>query len=155
MSGESGGDKVVARNRKARHDYEILETYEAGIVLTGSEVKSLRAGRANLQEAYARPQGDAIWLHGMHISPYSFARDGGHEPTRPRKLLLHRREVDELTRQVKEAGLTIVPLSVVFRHGLAKAEIGLARGKKLHDKRQSKARADAEREIQRSLSRRR
>ncbi|MCC7078935.1 MAG: SsrA-binding protein SmpB [Acidimicrobiia bacterium] len=151
---DAGGDRVVVRNRRARHDFEILETFEAGIVLTGSEVKSLREGRANLADAYARPQGNEIWLHGMHVSPYSFARDGGHEPARPRKLLLHRREIDVLRRKVKESGLTVVPLAVRFTHGLVKVDLGLARGKKLHDKRHAQARADAEREMQRALRRR-
>lgn len=149
------GEKVVSRNRRARHDYEILETYEAGIVLTGSEVKSLREGRASLAEAFVRIEGAEPRLHGMHIAPYVFARDGGHDPVRPRKLLLHRNEIERLARQVAEAGLAIVPLRVAFRHGLAKVDLALGRGKKLHDKRQAKARADAERDIERALRRRR
>ncbi len=122
------------------------------MMLQGSEVKSLREGRASIAEAFARVENNAIWLHGMHIPPYVFARDGGHEPVRPRKLLLHHREIDELIRKTQEAGLTLVPLKVYFSHGLAKCEIGLAKGKKLHDKRQSEARRDADREITRALS---
>jgi len=149
------GRKLVASNRRARHDYEILETFEAGIALAGSEVKSLREGRASLQEAYARIGNGELWLHGMHIPPYSFSRDGGHNPTRPRKLLLHRRELDRLEQRVSEAGLTIVPLRVYFSGGLAKCEIALARGKKTYDKRQDQAARDAQREISRATFRRR
>lgn len=146
--------KVVARNRRARHDYDILETYEAGLVLTGSEVKSLRAGRASITEAFARPQYGAIWLHGMHIPPYEFARDGGHEPTRPRKLLLHGKEIAAIAQALEKSGLTVVPLELYFRRGLAKVQIGIGRGRKLYDKRQAKAKRDADRAIERAIGRR-
>lgn len=149
------GTRLVATNRRARHDYEIIETLECGIVLAGSEVKSLREGRASLQEAYGRVDGDELWLHGMHIPPYSFSRDGGHDPTRPRKLLVHRRELQRLAVRVKEAGHTLVPLRVYFSGSLAKVELALVRGKKAHDKRQSQAKRDAAREMQRAMSHRR
>ncbi|MFN8103514.1 MAG: SsrA-binding protein SmpB [Acidimicrobiia bacterium] len=149
------GVRLVASNRRARHDYEIVETLECGIVLAGSEVKSLREGRASLQEAFARVDGGELWLHGMHIPPYAFSRAGGHEPTRPRKLLLHRRELGHLAQRSKESGYTIVPLRVYFSGGLAKVEVALARGKKAYDKRQSEAERDAAREIQRAMSQRR
>lgn len=149
------GTRLVASNRRARHDYEIVETIECGIVLVGSEVKSLRDGRASLQEAFARVDGGELWLHGMHIPPYSFSRAGGHEPTRPRKLLVHRRELEHLERKSKESGYTIVPLRVYFSGGLAKVEVALARGKKAYDKRQTEAERSATREIQRAMSHRR
>lgn len=148
------GTRLVASNRRARHDYEILETLECGLVLAGSEVKSLREGRASLQEAYGRIDGDELWLHGMHIPPYSFSRDGGHDPTRPRKLLVHRRELARLAVKVKEAGHTLVPLRVYFSGSLAKVEIALARGKKAYDKRRAQAERDAAREMQRAMSQR-
>lgn len=147
--------KVVVTNRRARHDYEILERYEAGVELLGSEVKSLREGRCSLAEAYARVQHGEVWLHGMHIPPYVFSRGGGHEPQRPRKLLLHRREIEEIARETGEPGVTLVPLAVVFVAGLAKVELGVGRGKKRYDKRQDEARRDADREIARATSRRR
>ncbi len=149
------GVKVVARNKRARHDYEILDTYEAGIVLTGSEVKSLRLGRASIAEAYVRPASDSVWVIGMHIPPYSFADGGGHEPTRERKLLLHRKEIAQIQKRVKEAGITVVVLSLHFRGGLAKLEIGVGRGKKLYDKRRQKAERDLKRSVERELSDRR
>lgn len=149
------GTRLVASNRRARHDYDIVETLECGIVLAGSEVKSLRDGRASLQEAFARVDGGELWLHGMHIPPYSFSRAGGHEPVRPRKLLVHRRELERLAQKSKESGFTIVPLRVYFSGGLAKVEVALARGKKAYDKRQSEAERSAAREIQRAMSHRR
>lgn len=149
------GTRLVASNRRARHDYEIVETLECGIVLAGSEVKSLREGRASLQEAFARVDGGELWLHGMHIPPYVFSRAGGHEPTRPRKLLVHRRELERLAHKSKESGFTIVPLRVYFSGGLAKVEIALARGKKAYDKRQAEAERSATREIHRAMSQRR
>jgi SsrA-binding protein len=151
--GSGPGRQIIARNPKARHDYELLATYEAGICLLGSEVKSLRAGRASLGEAYARIQDGDLWLYGMHIPPYTFARDGGHEPLRPRKLLLHRGELEELRVRTAEAGFTVVPLQLYFTHGLAKVEVALARGKKRYDRRQATARRDAQREIERAVAR--
>lgn len=146
--------RTIAVNRRARHDYEIIDTWEAGVVLSGSEVKSLRDGRVSMNEAYARAERGDIWLHGCNIGPYAFSREGGHEPTRPRKLLLHRREIETISQQVQEAGLTIVPLKLSFVRGLVKLEIGVGRGKKLYDKRQSEKRRDADREMQKALRRR-
>lgn len=144
------GDKVAITNRRARHDFHVLDTYECGIVLVGSEVKSIRGGRANLQDSYARVEAGEVWLHGMHVSPYSFARDQ-HDPTRKRKLLLHRGEIDRLVGKTAEAGITLVPLKVYFRDGLAKVELALARGKRQWDKRQAIAKRDAQRETERAL----
>ena len=146
--------RSIATNRRARHDYEILDTWEAGVVLSGSEVKSLRDGRVSMNESYARAERGDIWLHGLNIGPYAFSREGGHEPTRPRKLLLHRREIETIAQETKEAGLTIVPLKLSFVRGLVKVEIGLGRGKKLYDKRESAKRRDAERDMQKALRRR-
>jgi len=143
------GHKVVATNRKARYNYEILDTYEAGIVLVGSEVKSMRAGSVALKDSYATIRQGEVWLENAHIAPYSFAEHGGHDPERPRKLLLHRREIDRLYGRIREEGLTLVPLQVYFKQGKAKVELGLARGKRPHDKR----RAIVERQQQREMSR--
>lgn len=143
-------DRTVISNRRARHDFEIIETYECGLMLVGCEVKSLREGKANLQEAYARVDDGEMWLHGMHVLPYPMARDNP-DPIRKRKLLLHRREIEELTRQTTEAGLTLVPLKLYFKDGIAKVELGLARGKKRWDKRQAIATRDAQRETDRAL----
>ena len=140
---------TVVTNRRARHDYQILETVEAGIVLRGSEVKTLREGKASLQDAYAVVEGGDVVLH-MQIPTYSHTGYAGHEPTRPRKLLLHRREIDQLARKVAERGLTLVPLRLYFKGQLVKVELGLARGKRAYDKRQSMARRDAEREMARA-----
>jgi SsrA-binding protein len=129
------GEKVIANNRKARHDFEILETYEAGLVLRGTEVKSLREGQVNFKDSYAAITRDEAWLIGCHIAPYHHGTDANHDPDRSRKLLLHRREIERLTGKVAERGLTLVPLRLYFKEGRAKLEIGLARGKKLHDKR--------------------
>jgi SsrA-binding protein len=144
------GDQVAIRNRKARYDYEVLESFECGIVLAGSEVKSIRDGRANLQDAYARVEHGEVWLHGMHISPYEFSSDDL-EPVRPRKLLLHRRQIDELERATREKGMTLVPLQVYFKDGRAKAELAVARGKRQYDKRRTLAERDAKRETERAL----
>lgn len=149
------GEKVVASNRKARHDYEILETFECGIKLTGDEVKSLRQGRASLADCYGRVRSGEVWLEGMHVPPYEQGDHRTHEPTRPRKLLLHRREIDRLSAQVAEKGLSLVPLRVYFTHGMAKVQIGLARGKRRHEKRHAIASRDAQREAERELGRRR
>jgi SsrA-binding protein len=139
---------TVATNRKARHEYEILETVEAGIVLRGTEVKTLRQGKASLQDAYAAIEGNDVVLH-MQIPEYSHAGYETHEPTRPRKLLLHREEVERLAQRVKERGLTLVPLRLYFKSQLVKVELGLARGKRAYDKRQSIAKRDAAREMDR------
>jgi SsrA-binding protein len=149
------GVKVIARNRRARHDYHIEDTYEAGLVLTGTEVKSLRAGRASLTEAYGQLTGDELWLHGLHIPEYAQGTWTNHEPRRARKLLLHRKEIDRLASQVAERGFTIVPLSLYFSGGKAKVELALARGKRTYDKRQDLAQRDAAREVDRALRRRR
>ncbi len=146
--------KLVVSNRRARHDYTILDTYEAGIALTGTEVKSLRAGRASLTDAFAQESGGEIWLYGMHIPEYTMGTWTNHPPRRPRKLLLHRGEINRLIGKLRESGVTLVPLSVYFVNGWAKVELGLARGKRSYDKRQELARRDAEREIQRALGRR-
>ena len=143
-------DRVAIANRRARHEYFILDSYECGIVLVGSEVKSIRDGRANIGEAYARIEDGEVWLYAMHISPYPFARIG-HDPTRRRKLLLHRSEIDRLLGKLNEAGVTLVPLKVYFRNGMAKIEIATARGKRQWDKRQALAERDAKRETERAL----
>ena len=149
------GVKVIARNRRARHDYHIEDTIEAGLVLTGTEVKSLRAGRASLTEAFAQISGDELWLHGLHIPEYAQGTWTNHDPRRTRKLLLHRKEIDRLASQVAERGFTIVPLSLYFSDGKAKVELALARGKRTYDKRHDLARRDAAREVDRALRRRR
>ena len=148
------GRKVVASNRKARHDYTILETVEAGMALTGTEVKSLRAGRASLVDAFGQVSGGEIFLHSMHIPEYAQGTWTNHEPRRTRKLLLKRAEIDRLVGKVRESGLTLVPLSVYFSDGWAKVELGLARGKRSYDKRQDLAKRDAQREIAGELGRR-
>jgi SsrA-binding protein len=148
------GRKVVASNRKARHDYTILETFEAGIALTGTEVKSLRAGRASLVDAFAQEKDGEIYLHGVHVPEYAQGTWTNHEPRRTRKLLLNRYEIDRLIGKTRESGLTLVPLSLYFSDGWAKVEIALARGKRSYDKRQALAQRDADREISRSLGRR-
>ena len=141
--------KIAADNRKARHDYHIHESYEAGLVLTGTEVKSLRAGKANLKDAYARIEHCELLLHNMHISPYDAGNRFNHEPLRVRKLLMHRSEIDKLMGKTQEKGYTLVPLKLYFTHGIAKVQIGLATGKKNYDKRQDVAERDAKREIDR------
>jgi SsrA-binding protein len=145
------GDKVVLRNRRARHDYFISDIYDAGMVLVGSEVKSIRDSRANLQDAYARVVDGEIWLYGMHVSPYPFAHTDPPDPMRRRKLLLHRKEIVELARATDEKGFTLVPLEVYFEEGRAKVKIGVARGKAHYDKRQSMAARDAQREAERAM----
>ncbi|MGH7859419.1 MAG: SsrA-binding protein SmpB [Candidatus Binatia bacterium] len=145
------GEAVVTVNRKARHDYEILETYEAGMVLAGSEVKSLRAGRANLKDSYARVDRGEVFLWNAHISPYAAASQFGHEPERTRKLLLRREEIDKLAGKVNERGLTLVPLKIYFKNGRAKVELGLGRGKKAYDKRESIRHREMQRETDRAI----
>jgi SsrA-binding protein len=142
-------EQTVALNRRARHNYAIEETLEAGMVLTGTEIKSIRAGRANLAEAYARIDHGEAWLIGAHIAPYEQGNRNNHEPTRTRKLLLHRDQITELMSSTQAKGLTLVPLRLYIRDGRAKLEIGLARGKKTHDKRRSIAERDMRRELDR------
>ena len=143
--------KPIASNRKARHDYDLLETIEAGIALTGTEIKSIRAGGAHIREAYARPEKGEMWLYGAHIAPYESGSYQNHEPTRPRRLLLHRKQISEWAAEANEKGLTIVPLSLYLKRGMAKIELGLARGRKQYDKRRAIAKREADREIQRAL----
>src|SRR5574341_142113 len=145
----------IAQNRKARHNYEILETYETGIALAGTEVKSLREGRANFKDAYADVRQNEVWLHGMHISPYSHGNIYNHDPERDRKLLLHRNEIRRLIGKTKETGLTLVPLQLYFKRGKVKVELALAKGKKQYDKREAIAKRDAERETKRLFRARR
>jgi SsrA-binding protein len=148
------GRHLVAQNRKARHDYHIDDTYEAGLVLTGTEVKSLRAGRASLVDGFAEVNGGELWLQGVHIPEYTQGTWTNHEPRRARKLLLHRQEIDRLSSRVQERGLTLVPLALYFKDGRAKVEIGVGRGKKAYDKRQSLAKREADREAARAMARR-
>lgn len=148
------GELVITTNKKASHDYEILERYEAGIVLTGTEVKSIRAGRINLKDSYARVIEGELWLEGCHISPYSHGNLNNHEPERRRKLLLHRREIARLIGATTREGLTLVPLRVYLKRGKVKVELGLAKGKKAHDKRETLRRRTIEREIAAELKRR-
>jgi SsrA-binding protein len=145
------GDRVVAQNRKARYEYHVLDTWETGIVLQGTEVKSLREGKANLKDAFARVDGAEMWLYNMHISPYEQGNRFNHDPLRPRKLLLHRNEIRKLIGQVEQKGLTLVPLDVHFIRGKAKVKLALVRGKQLHDKRDTLRERDQQREIQRGL----
>ena len=148
---KTSGDRLVTENRKARHDYEILETFEAGLVLTGSEVKSLRAGRANLKDSYARIDRGEAFLLNAHISPYAAASHFGHEPERNRKLLLHRSEIDKLNGRIQERGLTVIPLKIYFKNGRAKVLIGVGRGKKAYDKRESIKEREMQREADRAV----
>ena len=143
--------KVVATNRRARFDYEILDRYEAGLVLLGSEVKSLREGSASINEAYAAERHGELWLESMTIAPYVYARDGGHEPTRPRKLLLHKREIRRIGERLREQSLTLVPVRVYFSNGRAKVELALAKGKRTIDKRETKKKRQQQREMDRAL----
>ena len=145
--------KTMATNRRARFDFEILETVEAGLVLTGTEIKAIREGRANISEGFARPQSDEIWLFNAHISPYSSASGENHEPTRPRKLLLHKEQIISLSKQVAEKGLSIVPLRLYLRRHLAKVELGLARGRRRYDKRRAIIDREREREARSAVSR--
>lgn len=145
---------IVARNRKARHDYEVLETHEAGLVLKGAEVKSVREGKVNLRDGYATIDDGEVWLHNVHVSPYDPANRWNVDPVRSRKLLLHKSEIRSLYGKATEKGLTLVPLDVHFRNGVAKVTLAVARGKKKHDKREAKRRRAMEREIERELGRR-
>jgi SsrA-binding protein len=148
------GIKVVATNRKAGHEYFLMDEYEAGMVLQGSEIKSIRAGRISLAQAYIRIENGEAWLVDAHIAPYDQAARFNHEPTRPRKLLLHRKEISHLEAEVTQKGVTIVPLKVYLKDGLAKIEIAVAKGKQLYDKRDAIAKRDAQREMERHLNKR-
>lgn len=151
---ESGRIKVVATNRKARRNYTIVDTLEAGMALLGSEVKSIRDGKLDLKDSYAHVANGEVYLSGCYIGPYEFARDGGHDPERERKLLMHRREIDRISGQLAEKGLTLVPLQVYFKDGKAKVELGLGKGRSTVDKRQALKEREHDREMQRSLGRR-
>lgn len=153
-SNRQGGRKMIAQNKKARHDYAVLDTYECGIVLTGTEVKSLRLGRASLVDGFATIDDGEVFLRNVHIPEYDQGSWTNHEPRRTRKLLLHRGEILRLIGKTKESGLTLVPLSIYFSEGKVKVELALARGKKSYDKRQDLARRDADREVRRALGRR-
>ncbi|NLX11438.1 MAG: SsrA-binding protein SmpB [Chloroflexi bacterium] len=146
--------KVIATNRKARHDYELLDSFEAGLVLLGSEIKSIRAGHVNLREGYVSPRDGELWLLNTHIASYDQAGMFGHDPLRPRKLLLHRREIERILARVQEKGLTIVPVSLYLLRGRAKLEIALARGRKQYDKRENMRERESQRQIERSLNER-
>lgn len=148
---KNSGIKVVATNKRARFDYELLELYEAGLVLTGTEVKSIRANRVNLQRSYVQPRDGELWLVDAHISPYEHGHRDNHEPTRPRKLLLHRRQIRQIIEALAQKGLTVVPTRLYLKNGLAKLEIALARGKAKYDKRATIAKRDAERQVERAL----
>jgi SsrA-binding protein len=143
--------KLLAQNRKAYHDYFIEDTMEAGIVLVGTEIKSIRRGSANLRDAYAQVENGEVWLHNMHVSPYEQGNRFNHDPTRSRKLLLHKAEIAKLIGASREKGYTIVPTKLYLRNGFCKVELGLAKGKKLHDKREAMKKRDAQREIDRAL----
>lgn len=143
--------KTLAQNRKAHHDYKIEESIEAGIVLTGTEIKSLRAGKASLAQSFARPEKGELWLFNSHIAQYEAGNRNNHEPARPRKLLLHRKEINDLTSRVMEKGYALVPLRFYLNEGRAKVELGLGKGKKLYDKRQSIAQRQAGRDIERAV----
>jgi SsrA-binding protein len=147
--------KPIAENRRARHEYHLLDRFEAGVVLTGTEVKSLRTGKADLARAYATLRDGEVWLAGLHIAPYEQGSTGSHDPDRERKLLLHGREIDSLTGKIKERGFTLVPTRLYFKDGRVKVELALARGKELHDKRRDVAKRDAQRQIERALRARR
>jgi SsrA-binding protein len=154
-AGAPPGDRTVASNRRARHDFDIEETFEAGMVLSGPEVKSLRLGRASLTDSYARVRDDEVWLEGLHIPPYEMADQRDYFPRRPRKLLLHRAEIERLVGKTAERGLTLVPLKVYFTRGKAKVQLGLGRGRRKFEKRQSIAEREHRREIERAMGTRR
>lgn len=150
--GDEDGRRVVARNKKARHDFQVLDTWEAGLVLAGTEVKSIREGKVAFKDAFARLDGGEVWLHNFHVSPYTAGGRWNHDETRVRKLLLRRDEIRKLAGKVEEKGLTLVPLDVYFRRGRAKVTLGLCRGKKHHDRRDELKRRTMEREARRALS---
>jgi len=147
-------NRTVTKNRKARHEYHVLETYEAGLALKGTEVKSLRSGKANLQDSFARVENGELLLYNMHISPYDQGNRFNHEPKRTRRLLMHKREIMRLFGKTREKGLALIPLQVYFKDGLAKIELALAKGKKIHDRRDDIAARDARREIERAVKER-
>ena len=151
MSQKQDGIKVVYNNKRATFDYELLERMEAGIVLTGTEIKSVRANQASLQQSYVQARGDELWLLDANISPYKHGNRENHEPARPRKLLLHRREIDRIRESLAQKGLTVVPVRLYLKGGKAKVEIALARGKRKYDKREDIARRDSERQVERAL----
>jgi SsrA-binding protein len=151
MATTSGSRKVLARNKKATHDYHIVDTWEVGIVLHGPEVKSIRGGRVNLQDGFGRVENGEVWLHGMHVSPYDPASRWNAEPDRPRKLLMHKAQIRRLIGATQEKGLTLVPLDLYLQGGRVKLTLALARGKKLHDKRETLRRREADREIERAM----
>jgi SsrA-binding protein len=155
VSDDGVGTKLIAQNRRARYDYTIEDTIEAGVALLGTEVKACRVGKVNLADAYATVRDGEAWLFGCHISPYSHGNRANHEPTRPRKLLLHRGEITDLERRIAQGGRTLVPLRLYFKHGLVKAQMGVARGRKRHDRRAAIAERDAERRMRQQLGRRR
>src|SRR5216110_945212 len=148
------GIKIICRNKRALHEYHVFETLECGLVLTGTEVKSLRDGSSSLEDAYAKIDGDEVWLLGCDIPEYAMGNRLNHKPKRPRKLLLHRREIARFAGKASERGFTLVPLRIYFKNGLAKVELAVARGKQMFDKRESKKKADAQREIKREMTRR-
>jgi SsrA-binding protein len=152
---EADGIKVICRNKRALHEYEISDRLECGLVLTGTEVKSLRDGHASLEDAYAKLDGGEVWLLGSDIPEYAMGNRMNHKPKRPRKLLLHRREIEKFAGKADQRGFTLVPLRLYFKEGRAKVELAVARGKQLHDKRESKKKADAQREIRRAMTDRR
>jgi SsrA-binding protein len=150
MPSQEPRDRAIATNRRARHEYSILETFEAGVVLRGTEVKSLRAGLVNFKDSYATVRNGEVWLLGCHINPYSHGTDANHDPERDRKLLLHSKEISRLSGKVAERGLTLIPLKLYFKSGRAKLELGLGRGKKLHDKRSTLREREVKREMDRA-----
>ena len=153
MPSKTAGPRPVAQNRKARHDYDIVDTFEAGIVLAGSEVKSIREGKVQLRDAYARVQGSEVWLHGVHVSPYTYSNGfGSVEPDRARKLLLHRRQIDQIAERTGQDALTLVPLAIYFKDGKAKVDLALARGRRKYDKRHAIAERDAAMDARREMS---
>lgn len=154
-SADAEGVKVIASNRRARFDYEILDTYEAGLVLQGSEIKSIREGRVQLKDSFAHVRDGELFLVGSYIGPYAFSRDGGHEPERTRKLLLQRRQIDRIASDLAEKGLTLIPLRLYLKQGKAKVELGLGRGKRTIDKRETIKKRDLDREVERTLRGRR
>jgi SsrA-binding protein len=154
VKGRSPNNRLIAQNKKARHDYAVLDTYECGVALTGTEVKSLRLGRASLVDGFATIDGGEVFLHAVHIPEYTHGSWTNHEPRRVRKLLLHRLEIERLIGKTRESGLTLVPLSLYFKDGKVKVELALARGKRSYDKRQDLARRDADRDIRKAMGRR-
>lgn len=150
-SNRQEGVKVVARNRRASHDYHLLEHFEAGLALTGTEIKSVRASKVSLQRAYVAPRGDELWLMEANIAPYEHGNRENHDPVRPRKLLLHRREINKILDALQTKGMTMVPTKMYLRDGWAKVDVALAKGKKLYDKRADIARRDSERQVERAL----